>query len=269
MSSALRVEKLSRDDAGAGLELSTEAGWNQLAADWSFLLANGQGLGIRADGRLVASSVALPYPPDFGWVSMILVTRSFRRRGLATLLLRAAADYLLARNLVPILDATPEGRLVYQRLGFRETEQINRWFRDGAGPQTPTVVRAGTRAKLDLAAFGADRDHLLKDFAARQGSFFLSTDAGHAVRRRGRLSSHIGPVVARTDEDALHLIRSTLSNSSGPLIIDVPSRLAVIGDDLSANGFSIQRQLFRMTFNGAHRFGDPSLNYAIAGPEFG
>lgn len=110
MTLSWQVENLTQADSDAGLQLSTEAGWNQVARDWSYLLKAGQGFGVlRAEGRLIASSLALPYPPYFGWVSMVLVTQSYRRQGLATLLLQAAVDHLLTLRLVPMLDATPEG----------------------------------------------------------------------------------------------------------------------------------------------------------------
>ncbi len=264
-----QIEQLTFDDAAEGLTLSTEADWNQTTADWTFLLRAGQGFGIRDGGRLVATSVALPYPPDFGWVSMVLVTKDYRRQGLAATLLQSAFDFLLARNLVPMLDATPAGKAVYAPMGFEEVERIDRWFRPGSGQNAEDAVNIEPRASLDLAAFGADRAHLLKDIAARDGSLLIGGAAGYAVRRRGRLYSQIGPVVAENVEDARRLLRTILAMSGEPLVIDVPARQAGVGAELAANGFSIQRPLYRMARNGPHGFGDLSLCFAIAGPEFG
>ena len=71
-------------DVAAGLALSAEAGWNQTAEDWSMMIRLGQAFAIAApDSRLVATALALPYPPDFGWISMVLVHGPYRRRGLA------------------------------------------------------------------------------------------------------------------------------------------------------------------------------------------
>jgi hypothetical protein len=50
---------------------------------------------------------------------MVLVTAAERRQGLASWLLRCCVDNLLARELVPVLDATPAGRPVYI-VGFQD-----------------------------------------------------------------------------------------------------------------------------------------------------
>ena len=262
------VQLLSADDCAAGLMLSIEAGWNQTAADWSYMLLNGQGFGVRADGRLVATSLALPYPPDFGWISMVLVSKNYRRQGLATLLLQAAVDFLLARNLVPMLDATPDGKAVYSRLGFRETELINRWSRGSARAQPADLVSIDGHDSLDLAAFGADRSRLLNNLRSRPGALSFGTDTGYAIRREGRLFSQIGPVVAATGSDGHSLLAAMIDHSDMPLVIDVPTRLTATGGKLITAGFSVQRQFFRMARNKERGFGQQSLIYAIAGPEF-
>ncbi len=263
------VELLNADDKFAGLRLSSEAGWNQTADDWSYMLANGQGFGVRADGTLVATSLALPYPPDFGWISMVLVSETYRRQGLATLLLGAAVEFLLARNLVPMLDATPDGRAVYSRLGFHQTELINRWSRGSAAAQEADPVSSDGHPGLDLVAFGADRSRLLNDIRSRPGSRLLRTDAGYALRRAGRSFSQIGPVVAATTTGGDDLLGTLIDQSDMPLVVDVPDRLSSIAEQLSAKGFSVQRQLFRMARSQERGFGTRSLIYASAGPEYG
>ena len=72
----LKRAALSPADAGRGYLLSTEIGWNQTEADWAYMLENGPGLGLTdANGKLVASAMALPYG-GFGWVCMVLVSLS-------------------------------------------------------------------------------------------------------------------------------------------------------------------------------------------------
>jgi len=41
------IVELGTGDAQAGLVLSTEAGWNQIEADWRFFLGNGVVFGVR------------------------------------------------------------------------------------------------------------------------------------------------------------------------------------------------------------------------------
>ena len=55
----LSRHELSITDSGRGYLLSTEIGWNQTRADWSYMLANGPGLGLTdTNGKLVASEPA-------------------------------------------------------------------------------------------------------------------------------------------------------------------------------------------------------------------
>src|SRR3954463_14986792 len=106
----LTIAHLGVDAAREGLVLSTEAHWNQNEADWRFFLNEGIVFGIRdGDGRLIATAALLPYSGGNAWISMVLVTQDWRRRGLATKLVDACLERAAAQGLTPWLDATPAG----------------------------------------------------------------------------------------------------------------------------------------------------------------
>ncbi len=96
MSSTDTLQPIPLDAAwiSRALLLSEEAGWNQNAADWAVFFTYGTVLGFAIDDRLVATAAVLPYGSAFGWVSMVLVTAEWRRRGLATRLVAACASLL-------------------------------------------------------------------------------------------------------------------------------------------------------------------------------
>src|SRR3954469_24632727 len=122
----LREAELADADA-----LVREAGWNQTADDWRNFLALGTVHAIRTQtGRVIATAATLPWGGRFAWISMVLVTEHYRRRGLATQLLRRCIDDLVARDLVPVLDATPAGRAVYVGLGFKNAWGFQRYACD-------------------------------------------------------------------------------------------------------------------------------------------
>src|SRR5690349_14464615 len=81
-------------DLPAAQALVAEAGWNQNAADWRVFLELGQGFAVRDGERLAATAATLPYPSGFGWISMVLVTGAYQRRGIATRLLHRCIDAL-------------------------------------------------------------------------------------------------------------------------------------------------------------------------------
>ena len=93
----LAIVRLGATDAAHGLMLSTEAGWNQSEADWRFFLTQAVTVGVRADGRLIATAALLRHDAAEAWISMVLVTANWRRQGLATRLvahcLAAAAEH--------------------------------------------------------------------------------------------------------------------------------------------------------------------------------
>src|SRR4051812_29690635 len=124
---SIAIVRLGAEDAAGGLALSTEARWNQNEADWRFFLTRGTVYGVRdSDRRLVASAALLPYSSGNAWISMVLVTESWRRRGIATRLVDACLDTAHRMNLATWLDATPDGAKVYGPLGFTPTLQLRR-----------------------------------------------------------------------------------------------------------------------------------------------
>jgi GNAT superfamily N-acetyltransferase len=261
----------------AGLALSDEAGWDQTAEDWSLMIRLGRAFAaVSSEGRLVATALALPYPPAFGWLSMVLVHGPYRRRGLATRLLERSIAELRNRGLVPFLDATPAGRPVYERLGFRPIEALTRWRGQGGGPAASSLAPVSSRglaeiAELDHAAFGADRSAVLADLHGRPGAVSRCGPAaeGFLLSRPGRRATHVGPVVARETETALGLLESGLASISGPVLIDVPDREAAVTGLLAGRGFRPERPYVRMALDRDGGFGDAALVRAVAGPELG
>jgi len=67
----LDIAPIGPDQSEAVWPLSIEAGWNQNAADWRFMLGAGRGFGFRdAEGRWEASSLVLPLGAKLAWISI-------------------------------------------------------------------------------------------------------------------------------------------------------------------------------------------------------
>src|SRR5919108_1930643 len=131
-------QEMTLADAEAALPLSAEAGWNQTAADWRFLLRAGHGIGVRdASGRWIGSSLALPLGEGLCWISLVLVAKDQRRRGLGTRLLRRAIELVRNFSRVAGLDATELGRSVYLPLGFRDLYASSRLRLEAPAPAEP------------------------------------------------------------------------------------------------------------------------------------
>jgi len=278
VSEARETVRLTFSDVDACLRLSDEAGWNQTADDWRLFIRHGKTIGMKSDdGTLVASAAALPYD-RFGFVSMVLVTAAWRRRGLATKLVDLCVEELKARGLTPVLDATPAGALVYRQQGFVGLFELDRWQRDAASdnPAAKDVTSAGTDkldllCALDREANGADRTFLLGDFLTRPASraFLGSGRSGFIIARSGRRAMQIGPLVAASSAEAMRLLASALAAIRSAVFIDVPSVWKDVADWLVSRGFTRQRSFTRMAHGHSTPFGRPDRLFAVAGPEFG
>ncbi|MCK1514742.1 GNAT family N-acetyltransferase [Bradyrhizobium sp. 190] len=266
------IVELGVDDARAGLTLSAEAGWNQNEADWRFFLSKGAVFGLREGDRLVASAALLPYSAGNAWISMVLVTADFRRRGIATKLVDACLDLAKRRGLTTWLDATPAGATVYGPLGFVPTLQLRRLRLQK--PQAATATRPLSAGNLDgLAArdgsaMGFDRSTLLSEFSARPGSRIVSDDRAVALVRNGRTARHIGPLLADRANQALALVDAIVHSETGPWLIDAVHSQEQFLNGLVQSGWNIERPFQRMRF-GRLTAPPAQLPFAVAGPEFG
>jgi len=267
---------LEEADIPAAMALSAEAGWNQTSADWQLMIREGRALCLReATGRPAASAVALPLGEQLGWISMVLVTTAWRRQGLATALVQQCASWLEAEGRYSLLDATPEGQKVYERMGFEKIADITRWQHGQPQARCPEAVKEAETGdlavitKLDEAVFGAARPRVLRNLAARGPRFVEGPGNGFVLGRRGRRALQIGPITASDDATAIRLLDAALSTASGSVFIDafdVQKRFAAA---LEARGFTRQRPFARMARGRPAPFGQVSLAYAAAGPELG
>jgi GNAT superfamily N-acetyltransferase len=266
------IGDLGADDLVGALALSAEAGWNQAAADWALMLRLGHGFAVRDGDRLVATALALPYPPVFGWVSMVLVHTPYRRRGLATRLVERATAALTDDGLLPVLDATPAGAEVYGGMGFRPVEHLMRW-RGAGGDETCAAEPglAGRVGALDAEAFGADRSAVLADLADRPApvAALAAGGGGYLLSRAGRTATQLGPLVARDATTAEGLLEQGVNGAGGTVVVDVPARAAAVGEHLARRGFAPERPFVRMALGRTVIGGDSALVHAIAGPELG
>lgn len=280
------IRPLGVADLDAVQQLSFEAGWNQVEADWRIFLELGHLYGVDGPaGALRATGATLPLGREFGWISMIIVTAGARHRGLAAQLVLYGIEDLAAQGLVPGLDATPAGREVYARLGFRDTWPITRLVRPGTGRVqgavgdiAPELRAAGLRdldavAALDHRAFGTERRAVIARLIERAPQLavvgWTPGSAGFLLGRFGHTATQLGPVVASEPAVALSMIDYAVARAPGPFVLDLVDLRPGLRAALEGRGFTAQRTFSRMVYRRAEPFGDPNFAIAIAGPELG
>ncbi len=170
---AEKLRILRADDVPAAFQLSAQAGWNQTEEDWRMLLElSPEGcLGVEVDGNLVATTTLLCFGQRLAWIGMVLTKSDYQRRGLAKKLLRHCLEQADRMGVETTkLDATDQGRSLYEKFGFRPEQEIQRWSRPGGGeaPAAAGGIPVGEPWRsLDSLAFGADRSIMLDRLAQR------------------------------------------------------------------------------------------------------
>ncbi len=151
------------------MALSTEAGWNQTADDWRMLIdLSPQGcLAIEIDGEIASTTTLTCYGTRLAWVGMVLTRIKHRGHGYAMRLLKESlrvADELGIESVK--LDATDLGQPLYEKLGFRAEQTVERWWRAGHrhGNQDvdgPKPVAPNWRAARSAMPLASTAQHLL------------------------------------------------------------------------------------------------------------
>jgi ribosomal protein S18 acetylase RimI-like enzyme len=268
-----KLRLLHPADLAGAMELSRLAGWNQTIDDWEMLvrLAPQGCFAIEADGRIVATTTLLCYGTRLAWIGMVLTRPDYRRMGFAQRLVQTALERSAALKIESVkLDATPEGQPLYEKLGFRTEQIVERWFHDSRQNYAPdNTIPSGARYSLaiDLEAFGADRAVLLRELEARNPP---NTVAGACCfSRHGARSRYLGPCVAQEQKAARLVIEHTLRESpESGWYWDLLSTNNNSFELAKEFGFVQQRRLERMVFgNSLHK--NDEMVYAIAGFELG
>jgi hypothetical protein len=218
---------------------------------------------------------------------MVLVKGEYRRHGLATQLMRRAMEQLACEDRIPILDATPDGRAVYRRLGFEDSWGFARLLRRErqraaatfVGPADVTIRAMVDQdwpalCAYDAAAFGAERGAVLAGLRGRLPSAeFVAERAGRivgfALGRDGGLAAQVGPLIADDTAIAAALLARAVDGLEGPLFVDLADSKQEVRSLLDARGFTEVRPFTRMLYGSSTRFDDAARTFAVIGPEFG
>jgi GNAT superfamily N-acetyltransferase len=278
----MNLRTMTASDIPAGMRLKDLAGWNQTPADWRcFLESSPSGcFAAEVEGKVVGTAATIVYEQRFAWIGMVLVDPEFRGRGIGTRLLEKTIEHLDAIGIQTMkLDATPAGRPIYQKLGFNDEYEIERWLLKRPIPQATSApgVRPVSNAvlQLDREIFGADRGSLLRSLASENPDFAMATErngviAGYSFGRRGTLADHLGPWMARDEEAAVDLLDKFLGRSRRETIfVDAMKDRGFVTELLLAREFKVSRPLTRMVRGPNPYPGRPDLLCAILGPEFG
>jgi len=266
---ALPIRRLTLRDLTACADLSQDRGWPREDHKWGLLLSAGTGYGIDDPdgGGLIAACVVTEYGPQerpgLGAIGMVLVAERHARKGLGRRLMRYVVE---SAGTTPLtLHATPNGRPLYEQLGFKTTgraEMVRGMFTPG-GPLPDVATRSATAedlpaiVRLDAEVFGLDRTHVLTRLPAFVDQLRVAEADGTITGYAGawpNMETHvIGPLIARDTQTAQALIASLATGSDRPLRTDIDVR----HEELLA--WVKERGLAPIAFNAVMTYGVPEL----------
>ncbi|MFI6814952.1 GNAT family N-acetyltransferase [Nonomuraea sp. NPDC050328] len=227
----MEMRRLTPDELDDCVRLAKSREWLPERRKWALLFEAGEVYGLLLGGTLVSTTVLTRYGAGYGVISMVLTDPAHARQGLA----RRLMEYVLeqADGLVLSLTATPNGRPLYERLGFETVGEVTSHVGVFAG-EPSGVSRAATAADLepilalDRELFEADRGVLLRRLPDLH-------DPLRVIERDGRVAAFGGvwdtgdqlvggPVVTRDPEAAMALLADLLAGTAKPVRLDLDTR---------------------------------------------
>jgi GNAT superfamily N-acetyltransferase len=281
----IHVRLMNEADLPLGMRLKTQAGWNQLEADWRRFLE------MQPDGCFVAELDGIPVGTTntciFGpvaWIAMVLVEAEVRGQGVGKALMRHALAFLDEQSVRTVrLDATPMGQPLYEKLGFVEEYNLVRYegTPQTAGSETRAermVATAKERdwddlAKLDQSISSTDRrKFLMRLFAERPESVRVVRNGGDIVGymtvRPGVNALQVGPCMGTSEAGPMLLADAWQRYAGQRVFVDIPTGNTIAVRLAEQMGLKVQRPLVRMC-RGPAIAEDCTRLWASSGPELG
>ena len=278
----MNIREMTPADAGRLYELAGLVGWNQTLEDCAFLINSPacRMICVEGNGEVIATAGA-PVYDDVGFINMVIVHPDYRKRGIATSMIRYLLENLKVRTFR--LHATPAGSCVYGKIGFVTTRTMSYFVAEPPKfAPSPIEVEQATAADLEeLAALdfrncGLKRKFLFEDNLKRFGRFALKIAgdggiAAFALGRRGRKQRQIAAVETRDGdwEKAFALIAA-----AAPMEKVLPTNMILFDADkdavkrAEAGGFAKVRELIEMEY-GVPGMPPGAGYHAIFGGDFG
>jgi len=222
--------------------LSAELRWPHRPVDWEQAFTHSEGLVAERDGKIVGTAQRWLWGERHATIGLVIVSPACQGRRIGNRLMSALLEGMDGRTV--LLQATAEGRGLYERLGFVRTGEIRQ--HQGMAQPTPLIaLPTGWRLRpaglnetqalhqLDEGACGMPRPALIDDLLEQSEACVVldhdGTQKGFAMLRRFGRGHSIGPVVAPDAESAKALIAHLAGMNAGRFTridIDFESGLA-------------------------------------------
>jgi predicted N-acetyltransferase YhbS len=273
--SAITCRRMNQDDIPAAHALSQAVRWPHRAEDWQFVLGLGTGFVAEEGGAVIGTGLCWKQGEHHASLGMIIVSPAHQGKGIGRELMELILAELGGR--CALLNATPAGQPLYERLGFVATGTLCQH----QGPMAvvpPVALADGTQVRLaepeELAAIiglanratGMARDAIIRQLASVAEVSVLERDGallGFSVMRRFGRGHVIGPLVAPDAEGAKALVAHWSGPYAGSFVrIDIDGASG-LGPWLEEAGLAQVDTGVIMARNGLPRHDDGARQFAI------
>ncbi|WP_232700058.1 GNAT family N-acetyltransferase [Brevibacillus daliensis] len=237
----LKLLPCSRTDTDSLVALTHKVKWDFDEKRINRLLRVGSIVGHRTShGELISSTAVFRYGQTLTSLGLVIVHPDFQGRGLGKKVLEACIQMIPEEEAI-VLIATPEGKPVYEKLGFTTVDSVHKYMCESVQHHEVKVsnryhIEDVNRhqsnvlhriIQLDADAFGAERKLLIQNMFESDSECLVLFDQngeieGLCFATKSEPYTVIGPLVAPNDETAFALLTKLTFSIEGRVRIDIP-----------------------------------------------
>jgi len=257
-----QVKPMCPEDFAFATELANTMDWNVAAEDFQFMTQlEPDGCFVLFEGsKQVGIATSISYG-KVGWFGNLIVKEENRKKGVGSLLVKHAVDYLHGKGVETIgLYAYPNLINFYGNLGFKADENFAVLHAQSLNLSTKeTLPKIGKNniqavAKFDGECFGGDRTKLLESIILEKGNLsyykFAGTEVvGYVAATVYETLAWVGPLMCQEGnvDDAVTLLKVVLAKLTGlKVYMALPKKETALADMLSTVGFKEDFSVVRM-----------------------
>ncbi|QEL84361.1 GNAT family N-acetyltransferase [Bacillus mycoides] len=249
----IRVERLRKGRIEDIVALSSHIGWDYNREEIEMILNTGIVYGVVNEREeLIASAAIILYGETLASIGMVIVHPDYKGRGIGKIITDLCVKSVLTQTPIMLI-ATDEGKILYEKLGFRAVSYVSKYICNSYNANYHCVgneeyiVNYEERdleeiIQIDKDAFGTNREEFLKYRIIQSEQCIVTKDAqqnvlGYGISIQTPENKIIGPIVAKNDAMAMRMVHYLVREHHGKLRIDVPEGKKDFMKELEIIGF--------------------------------
>ncbi|MBK5430832.1 GNAT family N-acetyltransferase [Bacillus sp. TH25] len=249
----MRVERLRKGRIEDIVALSSYIGWDYNREEIETILNTGIVYGVVNEREeLIASAAIILYGETLASIGMVIVHPDYKGRGIGKIITDSCVKSVSTQTPIMLI-ATDEGKVLYEKLGFRAVSYVSKYICNSYNANYHCVGNEGYIVnyeerdlegiiQIDEDAFGTNREEFLKYRIIQSEQCIVTKDAqqnvlGYGISIQTPENKIIGPIVAKNDKMTMRMVHYLVREHNGKLRIDVPEGKKDFMKELEIIGF--------------------------------